>query len=328
MVIERMNDLHNAQGAPLVTIVMAVYHPREDWLSEQLISLNRQTYPNLELVICDDGPDCPVDPELFQGHITKFSWRLVSNEINMGSNKTFERLTAMASGKYIAYCDQDDIWEENKIELLVKRLEETGAELCCSDLSIIDENGKFIADSITKVRKRHVFREGANLASKLIVNNFVTGCAMVMKTDTAKAAIPFEEYMVHDHWLALFSALKGEIAFLPTSTVKYRQHGANQTSMLAGVNTKEDYYRLRIELLYKRICSLQNRIGDDKEFNGTIKHVSSWVTARQKYFNHPNIENAKEIWKYREFGKAPSLFEISIPFIPKALFSRVIQFLR
>lgn len=328
MVINIMNGLHNLTSVPLVTIVMAVYHSREDWLIQQLISLDKQTYKNLELIICDDGPDLPVNHELFQKYVNAFPWRLIANQTNIGSNKTFERLTALATGKYIAYCDQDDIWEENKIELLVQRIEKTGAELCCSDLSIIDENGKLIAGSITKVRKRHVFKEGANLAPQLIVNNFVTGCAMIMKADTAKAAIPFEEYMVHDHWLALYSALHGEIAFEPTATVKYRQHCDNQTTVLAGVKTKEEYYRLRIELLYNRVCSLKSRLGSNKNLLQTLNSVYKWVLARRNYFYNPGIKNARQILKYREFGLAPSFFEMLMPLMPKPLFGKIINYLR
>lgn len=316
------------ENLPLVTIVIAVYRPREDWLVQLLMSLNRQTYKNLELIVCDDCPDFPVDRSLFQKQITGFPWNLVSNNKNLGSNKTFERLTTMAEGKYIAYCDQDDIWESNKIELLFKRIEATGAELCCSDLSIIDENGKFIADSITKVRKRHVFLEGSGLAHKLIVRNFIAGCAMIMKTETAKAAIPFEEYMVHDHWLALFAALNGRIAFEPNATVQYRQHEDNQTAVLAGVNNKETYYRLRIELLLNRICSLKSRLNDSKGFSEYLDSVYQWVLTRQDYFLKPNIKKLNKLWKYKKHGAATSVFEMTIPLIPDFLFNKVINFLR
>ena len=323
-----MNDAHDLTRTSLVSIVMAVYHPKENWLIQQLESLNRQTYKNIEIIICDDGPDTPVNLELFQKCITKFPWRIVSNSANLGSSKTFERLTAMAEGKYIAYCDQDDIWEDNKIELMVNRIKKTGAVLCCSDLSMIDENGKFIADSITKVRKRHVFKEGAGLAPKLIVRNFVTGCAMIIKTETAKAAIPFEEYMVHDHWLALFSALHGEIAFEPIPTVKYRQHQSNQTSVLTGIHTKEDYDRIRIETFYKRIFSLRERFCANEKISAVLDEISAWTFARKDYYEKPSIQTAKIMWAGREFDKHSTLFELLMPLIPAFLFKKVIDILR
>ena len=85
---------------PLVSILMAVYHPRRDWLIEQLDSLNSQTYPNMELVVCDDGPDAPVDESVFKEHITSFPWRMIRNEVNLGSNRSFEKLTVLAEGDF------------------------------------------------------------------------------------------------------------------------------------------------------------------------------------------------------------------------------------
>lgn len=63
--------------------------------------------------------------------------------------------------------------------------------------------------------------------SRLIVRNFVAGCAMLTKTKAAKAAIPFEDDMVHDHWLALVAALNGKIAFEPK-----KQSGTDSTAII------------------------------------------------------------------------------------------------
>lgn len=148
------------------------------------------------------------------------------------------------------------------------------------------------------------------------MHNFVTGCAMIMKTEIAKKAVPFEENMVHDHWLALFSALQGFIAFEPTPTVKYRQHDSNQTGVLHGVHTKEDYYKLRIEHLYSRITSLRQRLVMYPDFIQVLDSVQVWVTARKEFFNKRDLKNLKRMLRYRVFSKAATVFEIFIPLIP------------
>lgn len=48
---------------PLVSILLAVYKPNENWFIEQLISLNEQTYNNLELFVYDDCPDFPTSED-------------------------------------------------------------------------------------------------------------------------------------------------------------------------------------------------------------------------------------------------------------------------
>ena len=140
---------------PLVSILLAVYKPNEKWLIEQLISLNKQSYQNLNLFVYDDCPEFPVDESIVAKYITNFTYKIIRGKKNRGSNKVFEELTKLGDGEYFAYCDQDDIWEENKIFLLMEKFKNKDVTLVCSDLSIIDENSTKIADSITKIRKKN-----------------------------------------------------------------------------------------------------------------------------------------------------------------------------
>ena len=75
-------------------------------------------------------------------------------------------------------------------------------------MAIIDENGNQTADSITKVRRHHVFRSGEGLAPKLLISNFVTGCTTLIDANAAREAVPFCPYMVHDHYLAVWCATR------------------------------------------------------------------------------------------------------------------------
>ena len=47
-----------------ITILMAVYNPDKEWFKEQLSSLNQQTYPKVQLRICDDASPDISDKEL------------------------------------------------------------------------------------------------------------------------------------------------------------------------------------------------------------------------------------------------------------------------
>ena len=119
---------------PLISILMAVYEPNIKWLREQLVSLNEQTYPNLRLYIRDDCSPTVSFEEIqscVQDCISAFPVILQRNEKNLGSNLTFERLTQEADGKYFAYCDQDDIWLPEKLEILEKEISNDRALLAC-----------------------------------------------------------------------------------------------------------------------------------------------------------------------------------------------------
>lgn len=307
---------------PRIAILMAIYEPRMDWLEKQLKSLNAQTYPNISLFIRDDGsPTVPFEEirSAIQKCITNIPFSIFRNKENLGSNKTFELLTQEANGDYFAYCDQDDIWLPEKLTVLQETIEREHAVLACSDMLVIDAEGRQIADSITKVRKRHVFQSGDHLAPQLIVTNFVTGCTMLIRAGLAKEAIPFCPYMVHDHYLAFYAATKGKIISLPDSLVQYRLHGNNQSAVMAGVHDKESYYQIRIKRFCDRVQWLMAHFRENEKLTRELHEAAQWATARENYFR--GEQGMKQmIWNYRHFNKAFSLFEIVAVPLPEKVF--------
>ena len=309
----------------VVSILMAVYHPNIEWLMKQLLSLNNQDYLAIELIIWDDCPEYPVDENIIKEYITKFPCQIVRGEKNLGSNLVFENLTSLATGSYIAYCDQDDIWLPNKVSTMVRTLEEKNAALVCCDQYIIDENGKRIADTITAIRKRHVFHSGKGVAKYLISDNFVTGCASLLPTWIAKKAIPFESVFVHDQWIALVAALEGTIVVTEVPLIEYRQHSNNQTGILTGVFDKETYFDLRIEYFLKRAIALQRRMGNVKEIAHEIQQYENWMQARKCYFTKPNWRSLHQMIRGKSYGRQTVLLEALLPIIPNKIFGWIIN---
>ena len=309
-------------GKPLIAILMAVYEPRMSWLCEQLVSLNQQNYPNLRLYVRDDGSQTvafSAIEALVRKCITAFPYSIQRNPDNLGSNATFERLTAEAEGEYFAYCDQDDVWLPKKLSVLQEAMERKNALLACSDMYIIDANGKRIANSITKIRRHHVFRSGEGLAPKLLISNFATGCAMLIRAETAKAALPFCPDMVHDHYLALCAAETGRIVSLADRLISYRIHGGNQTPLLSGANDRESYYHMRIETLIRRLNWLKERFSENAALNEEITAALAWAKARAENFR--GTRGAKRtLLRYRRFGPLVSVAEIVLAGAPEPLF--------
>ncbi len=313
---------------PLVSILMAVYKPNEEWLVKQLNSLNDQEYENIELIIWDDCPEAPMNEAIVRNCITRFPYRLIRGTVNLGSTKVFEKLTELGEGRYLAYCDQDDIWCRDKISRCVSKLEETGSPLVCSDMHIIDGEGSVVAHSFSYVNKRHQFYEGEGLAPRLLMSNFVVGCTMLIRSEIAKAAIPFEESFVHDHWLALYASLHGSIESLTEPLLYYRRHAANQTGLLNTVEDKNSYYQVRILELQDRITATKSRLGGFQEVRQRLDELSAWMRARSSYFRRANYESMKTMWRYRGYNKSPIYFELLSPLIPNAVFRWVIRLVK
>lgn len=306
---------------PLISILMAVYEPRLDWLHEQLESLEAQTYPNLKLYIRDDcSPTVPFEEiqRCVAECIRSFPYEIGRNVKNTGSNGTFEQLTQEAEGEYFAYCDQDDVWLPEKLAVLREEIDKSGAQLVCSDMYIIDGNGKQTEDSITKVRRHHKFRAGEGLAEDLLISNFVTGCTMLVRSETAKQAVPFCPYMVHDHYIALYASVTGQIQSVIRPLIRYRIHGENQSGVMAGVVDKASYGQVRIDSQVKRFQWLGENFPYRKEIEGDICQRLEWLLARQS--NWKERRKRKTVWKYRRFSPLASMFELAAVYFPKQLF--------
>lgn len=307
---------------PLVSIVLALYNPNKKWLIELLDSLNNQYYENVEILIYDDCSEKPFDINFLKGFLSNFPVFFFRGTQNKGSNYAFEFLTAKANGKYIAYCDQDDIWEYNKIDLMVNSFKTPKISLVYSDLCVISENGSLIHESFSSLSKRHIPREGGNLFQTLIVRNYVVGCAMMIRSDIAKKAIPFENDFVHDHYLVLCASLEGELVYINDKLVNYRIHTSNQTGVLNGVFSKRDYFDIRIKPFLSRTKSLYNRFPQEREL---LSKLLLWGEARFNYYEKKSLKSFSTIIKYKHFGIGVTLFEILLPFIPNVAFDFLIK---
>jgi len=311
---------------PLISILMSVYEPKLDWLREQLASLEAQSYPRLRLYVRDDcSPGVPFETvcSLVRETIKSFPFTLNRNEENLGSNRTFERLTQEADGDLFAYCDQDDVWMPEKLEVLEDAMLRSGALLACSDMAVIDSVGNRIADSITEVRPKQRFQSGEALAERLVYENFITGCAMLVKAEAAKAAVPFCPYMVHDNYIGLCCAARGRIESVLQPLLSYRLHGENQSRPMAGICDRESYCRMRIELVINKLEWLRAHFKAGPEVQGRIEGMLLWMKARRARFRGDK-KACVTIWKYRRYGPKTSFFELIAPALPEGLFMWIV----
>ena len=301
-------------GKPLVSILMAIYEPRMDWLREQLLSLNAQTYPNLRLYVRDDcSPTVPYEEiqSCVQDCISAFPYTIQRNKENLGSNGTFERLTQEAEGEYFAYCDQDDIWLPDKLEMLKNVLSDTGGTMAYSDVAVIDEAGVLLQPSLRSIRPRLKYLQGEGLAEQYFFRNCTAGCTMLICGDTARGAFPFPHRTVCDQWLAVAAAAEGRVAFIDRPLVRYRQHGGNQTGILLGVTDQASYRAYKVEPLAERLAYYRQHWKPSAA-------IVEFVEARQ-------AGNVQTIWKYRHLSPYEALVEVGMKLMPGWVFRMALR---
>ena len=305
-----------------VEILLATYQPNMEYFRKLLKSIEAQTYKNTTLSVIDDSADQNVFStivEAIQAEIIAIPFKISRNEKNLGSNRTFEKLTQEAEGTYLAYCDQDDIWEKDKLEKLLRKLEDEEAALCYSDLSVIDENDRITAKSFLTINKRVRHFEGVELFGQFLRRNSVTGCTMLIRIDIAKQALPFcNEYYVHDHWLALVAASSGCIAYVHEPLVRYRIHGGNQigNKKLAEVSDKQSYLLKKLQKevdKFKYLLSCGRFGEEDAEI---IRQTLKWVNVRKCFFEEHSLRNTIKMLSTLPWDPQLILLELFIAFAP------------
>ena len=314
-----------------VDILLATYKPNMVYFEKLLSSLNMQSYSNINLIVRDDSDDEKVYDTiaaLVDKSITAFSYQIIKNDKNIGSNKTFEQLTKDASAEYIAFCDQDDIWEKEKIEKLVNVIKKEDAVLSYSDLSIIDENDILIANSFKDIHKRLKHLDGNNLFDFFLRRNSVTGCTMLIKSVVAKAAIALcNEFYTHDQWLTLYASSIGKIAYTSEPLIRYRIHGENQigATMLTGIESREDYIEKKLMKERDKYIILIKCYNFNDNHTNAIKNVLSWTEERINFFEKKSFRNTISMLKKIRDDYQLILLEIAINLAPNMVGKKIIE---
>jgi glycosyltransferase involved in cell wall biosynthesis len=214
-----------------VDILLATYNG-EKYIEELLNSITAQTYKNWKLIIHDDGStDNTV--KLIKKHSETYPEKItvIVDGLRFGSSEAnFSHLMAYAESDFFCFCDQDDVWYENKLELFVNTIEQfdqSSPLLVYSDLEVVDSKLDLIAASMSASQKL-TFKYCDTLQS-LRFHNCVTGCAMLANKKAAElyGQPQVSHIRMHDWWLSANVAAYGKVIYLDKATIKYRQHGNN-----------------------------------------------------------------------------------------------------
>ncbi len=198
----------------------------EKYLERQLKSILKQLQEDDELIISDDS-STDQTVEIIKS-INDKRIRLLENNTFYSPIFNIENALKHSFGEIIVLSDQDDVWLDNKIEVI--RHELAGVhdhiKLVVHDGYIVDEYENIINDSIF-----NRIHSGKGLL-KNIYNNTYMGCCIAFSRNLLKIALPFPRNIpMHDMWLGILAELFGTVEFVPKKTINYRRHEQTITSL-------------------------------------------------------------------------------------------------
>ena len=305
-----------------ISVAFIVYNGSR-YMRQQLDSIFAQTHKVDEIMVCDDrstdGTKQVLEeyknehPDLFFFHY---------NKENIGPTKNIEKAIQACTGDIILLSDQDDYWETNKVETIVKWFEQnpnmkgvfTNGALMNSKEELDNNYGLWDAMSFPY----KAIKNSNNL--KLYINtveNCVTGASLAIRNNLSflKQPFPLIKLLVHDRWLAMNLAETNSLGILEEKLIHYRIHSAQA---IGGMTENiEKYIDLNANILegkpntnnsitsFKDLRYILNKIEINLEIQNEISKIE------YKEFDNSNyiaiLKNKHKIYFEYGFKKWPLL---------------------
>ncbi|HZJ78377.1 MAG TPA: glycosyltransferase family 2 protein [Clostridia bacterium] len=235
-----------------ISVALAAYKG-EKYLGEQLESILPQLGEMDEIIVSDDFPEGETRAvvEFYHAYDNRIKY---IHGPGKGVCKNFENAILNCTGDYIFLCDQDDVWLPNKVEFMVKELE-NNSDLVMHNAMVTDGKLQIIHKSYFDSHKTH-----QGFVSNFMRNNYV-GCCMAFKADFKDIFLPFPENLpMHDQWIGLLVELYGRVSLIDEPLILYRRHSNTVTGASTSFGQKLKWrFNLAGELLKRTSLVKKNR---------------------------------------------------------------------
>lgn len=287
--LNSLNEDDFKKKSPLVTIVLPAYN-HGNYLHEAIQSVLDQSYPNIELLVFDDGS---VDhtPEVLSSYGKLFFWE---RHKNIGQSATLNKGWRMSKGEIISYLSADDYLEPTAVQEAVDYLINNDAILVYGDYQLTDADsnviGKVYAPEFNYVDmlSNIVVQPGPGVFFYKSVFEKVGGW------DESLRQIPD-----YDYWLRL--GLVGNFIRIPKFLARYRMHKGSQSYIEPSIEKSEECV-----LVMKKFYSNNKLPNNIMALESKAKSTAHLVAARF------HLRAGRYVRMFRNLKMAYSCYKLSI----------------
>jgi len=208
-----------------ITILMATYNG-ETYIENQILSLQQQKHRKWVLYVHDDGSSDNTVDVIKKMQANDLRINLIEDGIfGLGAGKNFLSTVKFAQSDYAIFCDQDDIWLENKLSSMLEYAEEK--KLANSDMpSIVYADGFAFDNETGHIDFNGISHNHADtLKDFLFFNGGYQGCSIMFNKAMIDIVSDYRGYVhLHDDIVSLIAHSMGKVYFLPKKLMLYRQH--------------------------------------------------------------------------------------------------------
>lgn len=308
--------------SPIISVILPFYN-NERYLEAAIKSILKQTYRSFELLLLDDG-STDASLAIAQKYAQIDPRVKVHHHANMGLCRTLQKGVSLATGKYIARMDGDDIADPKRFELQMDYLEQNPDCVALGTaLTVIDPDGDVICEPDITQEHEQLVKELLQWQGSRICHPTV-----MMRTELIRLVGGYtQEYHFEDVDLFLKLAKHGKLANLPDRLLWYRWHISSITYTRNPAiirEIKQTIYQRAIKQLQlsslanATSLSLQNLESSSpaqvKTYDPEYEAYCKWcVIARESKFYHSSFKYLLKIFKSKPF--VPKTYWAMINFI-------------
>lgn len=207
------------------------------YLRQQLDSILSQSMQPVDIVISDDGSKDDTLTILAEYQKAHDFIKVIHNPLS-GINNNFINAVDACRAEWIAFCDQDDIWDSDKLKLLYSQCENT--QIVYSRSQLVDGNGEPLPCRAEDYLGFGRYKTGTICPLYFFSSNCISGHAMMVRRQTIDEALPVPEGILFDQWFSLVAACKGQIKFLDIPLTLHRIHSSNSHNNKALRSQRKD----------------------------------------------------------------------------------------